>query len=89
MNTKEFKEVQYESSYNQISDEEYRLISEKAKSEYRPISNYITAGILSRIQESMYMDVVEEERIMLDKRLQKKLSRGHREAKKRKGKMIG
>ena len=46
-----------------LSDEEYQLISEKAKSEYRPISNYITAGILSRIQESMYVDKVEEEQL--------------------------
>jgi uncharacterized protein (DUF1778 family) len=72
-----------------LSDEEYKLIAEKAKAEYRPISNYITAKVLSRIQETMYVDRVEEEEIRLDKDLQKRLSRGIKDAKQRKGRMVG
>lgn len=72
-----------------LSDEEYKLIAGMAKAEYRPISNYITAKVLSRIQESMYPDRVEEEEIKLNKNLQKRIKRGVKEAKQRKGRMVG
>lgn len=72
-----------------LSDEEYKLIAEKAKAEYRSISNYITAKVLSRIQESMYVDRVEEEEIKLNKELQKRIKRGLKEAKHGKGRLIG
>lgn len=69
-----------------LSDDEYKAIVEKAKEEYRPISNFITAHIMKEIE---YLDVVEEEEIKYNKTLQKRLDRGVKEAKQRKGRMIG
>lgn len=69
-----------------LSDDEYKAIVEKAKEEYRPISNFITAHIMKEIE---FLDVAEEEEIKFNKTLQKRLDRGVKEAKQRKGRMIG
>jgi uncharacterized protein (DUF1778 family) len=69
-----------------LTDDEYKAIADRAKEEYRPISNFITAHIMKEIE---YVDAVEEEEIKMNKTLQKRLNRGVKEAKQRKGRMIG
>jgi len=72
-----------------LSDEEYQKISCAAQGEHRPISNFITARVMKDIAESYFVDSIEMNQIKSDKKLMLKLSRGHHEAKKLKGKLIG
>ncbi len=72
-----------------LSDEDYRKIAAVAKSERRPLSNLITLMVIKGIEEGDYVDGIEMEQIVSDKRLMGKLRSGHREAGKRKGKLIG
>ena len=72
-----------------LSEEEYERISTTAHGEHRPISNFITAAVLDKIDESCYTDAVETAQIHSDKRLLQRLKVGHADAKKLKGKFVG
>ncbi len=72
-----------------LSDKEYKRISAAAEIEHRPISNFITMGILKEIEKSYYVDSIEMAQIKSDKRLREKLKFGYSDAKKRKGKIVG
>ena len=72
-----------------LSEEEYKKISVAANIEHRPISNFITTMLLKDIEESYYVDPIEMAQIMSDKRLLEKLNAGHRNAKEKKGKLVG
>lgn len=72
-----------------LSEEEYELISKTARIEHRPISNFITAAVLSKIDESFYTDAVETAQVLSDKRLLERLKAGHADAKNLKGKFVG
>ncbi len=72
-----------------LSDEEYRRIAAIAKSERRPISNFMTLMVIKGIEESDYVDAVEMDQITSDKRLMAKLQAGHRDTKNRKGQAHG
>ena len=72
-----------------LSDEEYKEISNVAKKEHRPISNFITSATLRQIEESFYVDPVEMAQIKSDKKLMKKLKTGHSNAKSKKGNFVG
>ncbi len=72
-----------------LSDEEYQAIAASAKIEHRPISNFITATVLKDIEEAYYVDSIEMAQINSDKGLLKKLKGGHRDVKKKKGKLLG
>ena len=72
-----------------LSEEEYELIAQTARMEHRPISNFITAVVLNKIDESFCTDSIETAQILSDKRLLQKLKAGHADAQKLKGKFIG
>ena len=72
-----------------LSEEEYRRIAAVAKMERRPISNFMTLMVIKGIEESDYVDAVEMDQITADKHLMTKLQAGHRDAKRRKGKLVG
>ena len=72
-----------------LSEEEYRRIAAVAKSERRPISNFMTLMVIRGIEEGDYVDAVEMDQITADKRLMANLQAGHRDAKRRKGKLVG
>lgn len=72
-----------------LSEEEYKKISAAAGIEHRPISNFITTGILKEIEESYYVDSIEMAQIRSDKRLQEKLKAGHTDAKRGRGRRVG
>jgi len=71
-----------------LTDEEYREISAVAKSERRPISNFITSKVLKDIEESYFVDPIEMAQIKSDKKLSEKLKTGHRHAENMKGKFV-
>ena len=72
-----------------LSDEEYGKIAMAAKLERRPLSNFMTLMVIKGIEEGDYVDPVEMDQILSDTRLTAKLQAGHREAKQRKGRLVG
>jgi len=71
-----------------LSDKEYKKISSVAKIEHRPISNLITTIVLQDIERNYYVDPIEMAQIKSDKDLLKKLEKGHKDAKRKKGKFV-
>jgi len=71
-----------------LSEEEYKKIAAVAEQEHRPISNFITSTVLKDIEASYFVDSVEMEQIRSDKKLMERLEEGHRDAKKRKGRLV-
>ena len=72
-----------------LSDGEYKEISTVAKIEHRPISNFITATVLREVEASYFVDPIEMAQIRSDKKLLGKLKKGHDQAKRKKGRMVG
>ncbi len=72
-----------------LSDEDYQKIVTAAKLERRPLSNFMTLMVIKGIEESDYVDGVEMDQILSNKTLMAKLQVGHRDAKQRKGKLVG
>ena len=72
-----------------LSDQEYRKISAGAKSQRRPISNFITTVVLNELEEGDYVDAVEMAQIRSDRRLLTKLAAGHEDAKRHRGRLVG
>ena len=72
-----------------LSEEEYRRIAAVAKLERRPLSTFMTLMVIKGIEEGDYVDAVEMDQITADKRLMAKLQAGHRDAKRRRGKLVG
>ena len=71
-----------------LSEEEYKMISAAARTERRPISNFITAKVMEEIEESYYIDPIEMDQIKSDKKLIAKMKTGHREALEKKGRFV-
>ena len=71
-----------------LSEEEYKMIAEAAKTERRPISNFITAKVMEEIEESYYVDTIEMGQINSDKKLIEKLKTGHHDALEKKGRFV-
>ena len=72
-----------------LSEEEYKKIAAAAQIEHRPISNFITTEVMEDIEESYNIDPLEMAQIKSDKKLLKKLTAGHRDAKKARGRFVG
>ncbi len=71
-----------------LSEQEYKKIQAAAGIEHRPISNFITNRVLKDIEESYYVDPIEMAQINSDEKLLAKLKSGHKDAKRRKGKLV-
>ena len=72
-----------------LSNEEYEQIASAAKRERRPLSNFMTLLVIKSLEEGAYVDAIEMAQITSDQRLMAKLRFGHRDAKQRKGKLVG
>ena len=72
-----------------LSDGEYRKIAAAAKLERRPLSNFMTLMVIRGIEEGDYVDAVEMDQVTSDQRLMAKLRAGNRDARQRKGKLVG
>lgn len=71
-----------------LDDDFYKEIAEHAKSENRPISNFIEVATEHYILEQEFTDDLEMAEILANERLIKKLKRGTKQATERKGKFI-
>ena len=71
-----------------LKDEVYRAFLEAAQAENRPLSNLIETAALNKIREQQFVDDVEMAEILADKDLLKRIQKGSREAKLRKGRFV-
>ena len=71
-----------------LDDDFYKEIAEHAKSENRPISNFIEVATEHYILEQEFIDNLEMAEILANEKLIKKLKRGTKQAVQRKGKFI-
>jgi len=72
-----------------LDDEVYDIFLEAAKAENRPLSNLIKTAALSRIREQQFVDDAEMSEILANESLVKRLKKGSREGRPRKGKFVG
>lgn len=72
-----------------VSNQEYRKIVDGAKFQRRPISNFITTIVLNELEVGNYVDAIEMAQIRSDQWLLDKLSAGHHDVKRRRGKLVG
>jgi predicted transcriptional regulator len=71
-----------------LKDEVYRAFLEAAQAENRPLSNLIETAALNKIREQQFVDDVEMAEILADRDLLKRIQKGSREAKLRKGRFV-
>ncbi|MGD8522670.1 MAG: hypothetical protein PVF56_16100 [Desulfobacterales bacterium] len=71
-----------------LKDEVYRAFLEAAQAENRPLSNLIETAALNKIREQQFVDDVEMAEILADSDLLKRIQKGSREAKLRKGRFV-
>lgn len=72
-----------------LKDDAYRELKRRAEAENRAISNLIETAALRYVQEADFVSEDEMGGILADEVLVKRLRRGSREAKARKGRMVG
>jgi predicted transcriptional regulator len=71
-----------------LKDDVYRAFLEAAQAENRPLSNLIETAALNKIREQQFVDDVEMAEILADRDLLKRIQKGSREAKLRKGRFV-
>ena len=71
-----------------LKEEVYNAFAEAATAENRPLSNLIETAALNRIREQQFADDVEMAEILADQELVKRIQKGLREAKQRKGRFV-
>jgi predicted transcriptional regulator len=71
-----------------LKDEIYNAFLEAAQAENRPLSNLIETAALSKIREQQFVDDVEMAEILANRDLLKRIQKGSREAKLRKGRFV-
>jgi uncharacterized protein (DUF1778 family) len=71
-----------------LKDEVYNAFLEAALAENRSLSNFIETAAMNRIREQQFVDDIEMAEILADQDLIKRINRGSREAKARKGRFI-
>ena len=71
-----------------LNDEFYKEIVEHAKSENRPISNFIEVATRHYIINEEFTDDLEMAEILSNQKLLQKLKRGVRQVTERKGKLV-
>ena len=71
-----------------LPDETYAELKEAAEAQRRPLSNLIETAALAKVREAQFVDDAEMAEILADDRLVKRLRRGSRDAKSRKGRFV-
>ncbi len=66
----------------------YRLFKGAAKSENRPISNFIETAVIRFVQDREMVDEFEMAEIRGNAELTQSLKRGHQDAKRRRGRFV-
>ena len=68
-----------------VADETYEKLMAAAKSERRSLSNMIETLALKKLDEEIFVDQIEMDEILANTELIKKLKRGSKQVKSRKG----
>jgi len=71
-----------------LSDEVYQAFVEAARAENRPLSNLIETAALAKIREQQFVDDAEMAEILANEKLIKRIRKGSRDAKARKGQFV-
>lgn len=72
-----------------IDDETYKAFAKRARSENRSLSNFIETAVKEHIRECDFADDSEMAEILANERLVERLKKGSKDAKSRKGTLIG
>lgn len=72
-----------------LSDEDYAAFASYAKAENRNLANAIETLALRQLEESIFADAAEMDRILANRDLLKRLETGSEQAKKKRGKLVG
>ena len=72
-----------------IDEESYEAFADRAKAENRSIANFIENAVKDYVRRQDFVDEYEMAEILADEELVKRLKKGSRDTKQRKGKMIG
>jgi uncharacterized protein (DUF1778 family) len=71
-----------------VRDDVYRILSEAAEAERRSLSNLVETAALERILEQQFVDDYEMAEILSNEALLKRLKKGSRDARGRKGRFV-
>lgn len=72
-----------------LKDEIWRELREAAAAENRPLSNLIETAAVNRVREQRFVDDAEMAEILGDERLLARMKKGSRQARQRKGRLVG
>lgn len=72
-----------------IDDKSYAAFAKHAKAENRSLANFIETAVKAHIRESAFVDDSEMAEILANERLVERLRKGSKEAKGKKGTLIG
>lgn len=72
-----------------LEDPVYREFRELAAEDRRPLSNWIVATTLRHLEECQFVDEVEMAAIRADRGLVQRLRQGSRDARMRRGRLVG
>ena len=71
-----------------ISDDVYHILVEAARADSRPLSNLIETAALAKIREQQFVDDMELAEILANQDLVKRIRKGSRDAKAKKGQFV-
>ncbi len=72
-----------------INEETYRSFVKMAKAENRSLANFIETAVKAHILETVFVDDIEMAETMADERLIERLRRGSRDARRKRGTLVG
>ena len=72
-----------------LDEDVYHELREAATAERRPLSNLIETAALARVREAQFVDDAEMAEILANDGLLRRLKAGSRQARKRKGTVVG
>ena len=72
-----------------VDDKTYATFLKKARAENRSIANFIETAVQAHIRESEFVDDAEMTEILGNERLRERLREGSKDAKRKRGTLIG
>ncbi len=72
-----------------VDDKTYATFVKKARAENRSVANFIETAVQAHIRETEFVDDAEIAEILGNERLRERLRQGSKDAKKRRGALIG
>lgn len=72
-----------------LSDRDYKTLKDAAEGDNRSIANMIETLALRKLEEEAFVEDFEMEEIASNQALLRKLEKGHRDAKLKRGRLVG